>query len=151
MQKIRLLLNRAAPIILGIIGVSMITWFCSSQNSNGRASPVMGNRMEQTKKLPNLFSLGNKDKHFLDQNRRGAKLFARYCQQCHTLPSPLTHTAEEWPGVADRMFRLMDMMAGHTTNIAIPSLEEQQAIIGYLKAHLSKKEGGIFSLKIKNL
>jgi hypothetical protein len=138
MQKLKLLLNRATPIILGIIGVSMIAWFCSSQNSNGWASPIMGNGMEQTKEMPNLFSLGNKDKIFLDQNRRGAKLFARYCQQCHTLPSPLTHTAEEWPGVADRMFRLMDMMAGHTTDIAIPSLEERQASIGYLKAHSSK-------------
>jgi hypothetical protein len=95
----------------------------------------MGNRIEQTKELPNLFSLGNQGKNFLGQNRRGAKLFARYCQQCHTLPGPLTHTAEEWPGVADRMFRLMEMMSGHTTNIAIPSLEEQQAIIGYLKAY----------------
>ena len=119
-QKISSLLIRAALIILGITCVSMIPWLCSYQDSNGWASP-------------NLFSLGNKPQNLSDQGR-GAKLFARYCVQCHPLPSPSAHTAADWPLVADRMFRIMSGMAGHTTNIAIPSLVEQQSIIDYLKA-----------------
>lgn len=33
----------------------------------------------------------------------GAQAFSKNCSQCHALPSPSTHTAQEWPAVIDRM------------------------------------------------
>ena len=150
MQKSSLLLSRGILVISGIIGLGTITWFCTCQISDGWASPMTGNMVEQTKENmprtePNLFSLGSKPKNPPARNSQGGKLFARFCKQCHTLPSPSAHNAEEWPTVANRMFRMMDDMAGHTRNIAIPSLADQEEIIEYLKAQssgpLSSKTG----------
>lgn len=42
----------------------------------------------------------------------GARLLARYCTQCHDLPSPRYKTAEEWPAVFERMLGRMRMMSG---------------------------------------
>lgn len=96
----------------------------------------------------------------------GAKLVARYCVQCHNLPSPLMHSAAEWPGIADRMFQRMTMCSrmsgmgmmgkmggmgmkgmmggasGNGTmgmmNIKAPSANEQEIIVAYLKEHSLK-------------
>ena len=143
MQKNSLLLSSAIFVILGIIGIGTITLFFTWENSDGWASPTTGNIVEQTKENmhrtePNFFSLGSKLKNAPDRNSQGGKLFARYCKECHTLPSPLAHNAEEWPMVANRMFRMMDDMAGHTRNIAIPPLADQEEIIEYLKAQSSR-------------
>ena len=42
----------------------------------------------------------------------GAALLARYCTQCHDLPSPRYKTAEQWPEVFQRMVARMRMMSG---------------------------------------
>tara|TARA_R110002096_G_scaffold285724_1_gene479470 strand:+ start:838 stop:1323 length:486 start_codon:yes stop_codon:yes gene_type:complete len=33
----------------------------------------------------------------------GAQAFSKNCSQCHALPSPSAHTAQEWPAVIERM------------------------------------------------
>lgn len=33
----------------------------------------------------------------------GAKLVKKFCSDCHAPPSPLAHTAKEWPNVLYRM------------------------------------------------
>ncbi len=97
----------------------------------------------------------------------GAKLVARYCVQCHNLPSPLMHSAAEWPGVAARMFQRMTMCSRMSSmgmmqnmggmgmmkgtqggasgngmmgmmNVRAPSAKEQQIIVSYLKEHSLK-------------
>ena len=96
----------------------------------------------------------------------GAKLMARYCVQCHNLPSPMMHSAAEWPGVAEKMFQRMSMcsrmsgmgmmgnmggmgmkgMMGGASgngmmgmmNIKAPSAKEQEIIVSYLKEHSLK-------------
>jgi cytochrome c5 len=42
----------------------------------------------------------------------GVRLLARYCTQCHDLPSPRYKTAEQWPEVFQRMVARMRMMSG---------------------------------------
>lgn len=37
----------------------------------------------------------------------GAESFKNSCSQCHALPDSKLHTAEEWPGVVERMFRFL--------------------------------------------
>lgn len=76
----------------------------------------------------------------------GAKALVRYCIQCHNLPSPAMHSAEEWPAVEARMFSRMEMMAGmrgkmggmmmrETIDIQAPSKEEEVTILAYLQQH----------------
>ena len=42
-----------------------------------------------------------------DADGRGATLLTLYCVQCHDLPTPLMHSAGEWPAILDRMQRHM--------------------------------------------
>jgi hypothetical protein len=76
---------------------------------------------------------------------RGAGLAVRYCVQCHNLPNPAMHHAEQWPRIVGRMVlrmrgqgnlgRLMtEMMAG----VAAPSDEEAEALLRYLKRHAQR-------------
>jgi len=84
----------------------------------------------------------------------GAKLAAEYCAQCHNLPNPVMHSADEWPNIADRMFRREEMMSRKggmmgggsgmmggmmggmgMMNIKAPAPKQQETIIAYLKKY----------------
>ncbi len=70
----------------------------------------------------------------------GAQLLVRYCTQCHNLPSPAMHTAEDWPRVEARMLARERMMAGmhgmmQMMDIQAPSKEEERTILAYLQQH----------------
>jgi mono/diheme cytochrome c family protein len=57
----------------------------------------------------------------------GLALFRRICSQCHVLPDPALHKAEEWPAVVDRMRTNMEAMGkGVITD------RERDEITGYL-------------------
>jgi mono/diheme cytochrome c family protein len=77
----------------------------------------------------------------------GARLLKRYCAQCHNLPAPGMHTAEEWPPVVSRMNRRMQMMSGGMMGggmmrgmmgIEAPTEAELRILIGYLQKHAQK-------------
>jgi mono/diheme cytochrome c family protein len=95
----------------------------------------------------------------------GARVMARYCVQCHYLPSPRMHTPERWRPVVERMVWRMqgrgnmgelmkDMMAG----VEAPSPTEERALLAYLRRHgqaeidparypdLDSRQGRLFSL-----
>lgn len=62
-----------------------------------------------------------------------AVLFRERCSQCHSLPNPKLHTAEEWPGVVERMQANMKSM-GRT----VITGNEKKTISGYLTNHARK-------------
>lgn len=68
---------------------------------------------------------------------RGAAALQHYCAQCHGLPGPGLHTADEWPAVADRMNRRMQMMKG-MMQIEAPVPAELNALVEYLRKHAQK-------------
>ena len=47
-----------------------------------------------------------------EPDSRGARLAARYCSQCHGVPTPKRHSAEDWMPTLRRMFARMDHMSG---------------------------------------
>jgi hypothetical protein len=70
---------------------------------------------------------------------------ARFCVQCHHLPSPAMHHPDKWPKIVDRMVVRMrgsgnrgalmkDMMGG----VAAPDEEEVHMLIGYLRRNAQK-------------
>lgn len=75
---------------------------------------------------------------------KGARLLSRYCMQCHNLPGPGMHTAQEWPAVVARMNQRMQMMSGHGMmgmmmgHVGAPSASELQSILDYLQAHAQR-------------
>lgn len=73
---------------------------------------------------------------------RGARLTARYCSQCHGIPYPRRHTADDWDGTVRRMLRRMDhmarmrgMMRRGMMAVEAPSRAEADAIMSYLRQH----------------
>ena len=76
----------------------------------------------------------------------GAKLLARYCVQCHYLPSPRMHSASRWQPVLERMVWRMrgqgnmgalmkEMMAG----VEAPSEAEVATLTAYLRKNSQRE------------
>ena len=79
-----------------------------------------------------------------DPKSEGADLTVRYCAQCHNLPSPATHSAEEWGEVVGRMDRYM---SGHMPphgmmKIRRPTAEEREALLQYLQRNALRTFSG---------
>ena len=77
---------------------------------------------------------------------RGARLVADYCSQCHGIPSPRRHGAEDWEASVRRMFRRMDHMEhmgggmmsrmhGGRGDVRAPSVGQREVILQYLRNH----------------
>lgn len=64
---------------------------------------------------------------------QGATLFRERCFQCHSLPDPKNHTAEEWPGIVERMRSNMNSMGR-----PVITAEEKNEIVAYLASHARK-------------
>ncbi len=58
----------------------------------------------------------------------GAQLVKKFCSDCHAPPSPLVHTAEEWPNVLYRMQERRRMKA-YTLMLE----QEQEQVLNYLQ------------------
>ncbi len=58
----------------------------------------------------------------------GAESFKNACSQCHALPDPKLHTAEEWPAVVERMRVNMKIM-----DKPVITDQEKEKIITYLE------------------
>lgn len=91
-----------------------------------------------------------------DPRGRGARLVAAYCGQCHGIPSPRRHAAEDWEVTARRMFRRMahmegmgdgrmGRMRGGRMEVEAPTAGEEGAILAYLKEHAMRgaREGAL--------
>lgn len=152
MKNYRLLTIAVILIVLGLIGILTTTWFGNYREPrrmfqmpgmmmDGMMGGGMMNRDEMKdmmqRMMPGMLPPEIKRENLPDPDSRGAKLLTHYCNQCHNLPSPAMHTAEEWPAVTSRMFARMSMMSG-MMGIENPSSEEQLIIISYLKANSLK-------------
>jgi cytochrome c5 len=72
---------------------------------------------------------------------QGALLMQNYCTQCHELPGPGRHTAEEWPQVLERMLVIMDVadrFGGLLGNVKTLSSDESNQLRSYLVLHALK-------------
>jgi Dihaem cytochrome c len=66
-------------------------------------------------------------------NSPAGRLFARTCSQCHALPDPRQHPAEQWPSVVARMQQHME-----ERNIALPGRQALDEIDTFLEQHTNK-------------
>lgn len=65
--------------------------------------------------------------------RKGYAATQEYCMQCHQLPSPQQHTAQEWPRVVSRMEGYMQRQGRR-----VPSPADSRSIIEYLEKSTSR-------------
>lgn len=75
-----------------------------------------------------------------DSQSKGAKLYANYCSQCHNLPSPRMHSADEWPLRFEKMMDHVRLIAGtsarykagDSSSVKMPAYTEKEEIVSYL-------------------
>jgi len=72
----------------------------------------------------------------------GARLTARYCIQCHYLPSPQMHTAAKWKTSVERMVWRMqgkgnmgEVMKEMMYKVEAPTERETSVLLAYLQKH----------------
>lgn len=67
----------------------------------------------------------------------GARLLSKYCSQCHDIPGPGLHTAEEWSIVISRMNQRMQIMSnrGMMRHIDAPNEMEYKTLVAYIKTN----------------
>ena len=78
-----------------------------------------------------------------DVNQPSGEAFRTACNQCHVLPDPKRHTAEEWRQVVARMQENMEWMnrvVGSKPDPAEPQLRVEE-INAFLARHARKPEG----------
>jgi cytochrome c5 len=69
-----------------------------------------------------------------DAKGAGAKVLVQYCTQCHALPSPAAHGAQDWPFVTRQMWLFIDQMRGEL-GVQSPSTVERVQLLNYLQAN----------------
>ena len=70
-------------------------------------------------------------------NRRSGEAFRVACNQCHVLPDPKRHTAQEWRSVVARMQENMEWMNRVVGSQRVPGEPQLrvEAILGFLEKH----------------
>jgi len=67
---------------------------------------------------------------YIDTSSEPFRLFQSICTQCHTLPDPRQHTAEEWPTIVNKMKQnIVSMVKVRTTDT------NMQKIMTFLQEH----------------
>lgn len=67
---------------------------------------------------------------YTDLSAPAGKLFEATCSQCHVLPDPKQHTANEWPGVVGRMMQNMKTM-----DKPLPDQATLETVVEFLQTH----------------
>jgi cytochrome c5 len=76
-----------------------------------------------------------------DANSVGAGLLAKYCAQCHALPTPTAHSATDWPRVVRRMWLRMDRLP-EGLGVQTPLVGERAQLLNYLTTYALVVSGG---------
>ena len=85
---------------------------------------------------PGLIPKGINPDALPDAQGHGATLLTIYCVQCHDLPTPTMHTAEEWHAVLTRMDgHIQKRRGGMMSRVAMPSKKDWQDLHNYLAEH----------------
>lgn len=142
MKSNRQLILGMALIAIGLLGMNTVPGISLGGMMGG---PMMMDRDDMRAMMNRMMGgqlpPGIAPQDLPDPQSEGARLLNNYCTQCHNLPGPGMHTAEEWPSVVDRMNQRMQMMGGHGMmgmmmgSIEAPSESEVKAIVDYLQGH----------------
>lgn len=154
MKNNRMLVTAVLLIVFGVtgiiamalpgglrIGTSPMGMTMSGGMMGGGMMDREGMKEMMQRMMPDMLPPGITPEDLPAPGSPGSKLLVRYCSQCHGVPSPAMHSAEEWPRIADRMFHRMSMMSGMMgmmMNVESPTSEERQMIVAYLKTHALK-------------
>lgn len=131
-----------ALLIVGVIGLDTLPGMRMTMGGMTGGGMMDRQNMKEMMKgmMGALLPPGIKPENLPDPQSTGAQLLGQYCAQCHDLPGPGMHTANEWPAVVERMDQRMQMMSGRSMmrmmhDIKAPTDNEQQTLVAYLQQH----------------
>lgn len=136
--------NRALAVTVAICAPVLLA--ACGDEPGGRGMGGMGEMMQMMGERSMELPEGVPASELPAPDSRGARLVATFCGQCHGLPSPRRHAAEDWEATARRMFRRMSHMAGMggrmgggmhrgMMEVEAPTAGEERAILAYLREH----------------
>lgn len=125
--------NRRVPVIaitfliIGIVGLFTVN---SNAKQNNMGMMGMGHCMMRDR-MPK----GISPDQLPEPDSEGASLLGKFCSQCHGIPGPGMHTAEEWPRVVARMNQRMQMMSTRRMmmHIEAPNENEYKILMEYIE------------------
>jgi len=113
-------------LLIGVAGQFAMRSMAQQNNMGmmGGKNCMMGNRKPQ----------GIDPALLPEPDSTGAGLLTRYCSQCHGVPGPGMHTANEWHKVVARMNQRMQMMSRKRMMMRIeaPDNSELEILMAYL-------------------
>lgn len=130
--------------VAGLVGLYGAPAFVAGMMGGGMVMGREGMKAMMQRMMGDALPPGIDPALLPDPNAPGASLLARYCSQCHNLPGPGLHTAQEWPAVIQRMSRRMRMMSGRGMmgmmmgGVESPDDAELQVIVRYLQAYAQR-------------
>lgn len=146
MKDNRNLVLGVSLLIIGIIGLSILPGMRMTMGGM-MGGGMMMDRQDMKEMMKNMMGAqlppGINPVNLPDPQSTSAQLLAQYCTQCHELPGPGMHIAEEWLSVVDRMNRRMRMMSDRgmmriMDDVKAPTDNELQTIVAYLQRHAQK-------------
>lgn len=143
MKSHRSLVIGLTLLVIGIAGLNLIPGAQMSLGSMMNGGMMMGGdgmREMMQDMMGAQLPPGIDPSDVPEVTSNGARLLGQYCTQCHEMPGPGMHTADEWPRVVDRMNQRMQMMSGRNMmrmmhDIKAPSDSELRILVAYLKKH----------------
>ena len=123
-----------------IIGVGVMTFYLESEVDLGKGSTLVqsvvpgGDTSQPVEKPgPGVIPVGINPDALPDAQGHGATLLTIYCVQCHDLPTPSMHTADEWHAVLERMDKhIQKRRGGMLSRVAMPSRKDWDDLHAYL-------------------
>ena len=116
----------------------------STDGPDGRVSRAqyLWSQSPQGRMLERILPRSIEPRELPEPRSEGARLTARYCVQCHYLPSPQMHSPDNWTAIVVRMVWRMQgrgnmgvLMKEMMENVEAPSEEETAALVAYLKKY----------------
>ena len=114
-------------MLVGVAGQYAVRSVAQQNNMGmmGGKNCMMENRMPQ----------GINPNQLPEPDSEGAQILGRYCSQCHGVPGPGMHTADEWSNVVARMNQRMQMMSQKRMMMPVkaPDNYELKILTAYLE------------------
>ncbi len=123
-----------------IVGVGALTLYLESEMELGKQSSLMASvapgearQAMPAAPAPGTIPRGLNPDDLPEAGGHGATLLTIYCVQCHDLPNPAMHTADEWQAVLDRMENhIRGRRGGMLSRVAMPSKRDWDDLRDYL-------------------
>jgi len=144
MKPYRNLIIGFVLLLTGVVGLMTTAGsYNSMRNMMGGMMDRDGMKEMMKEMMGGQLPPGVEPRDLPEPHSNGARLLGQYCTQCHEMPSPGMHTAEEWPRVVDRMNQRMQMMSGRGMmgmmhDINAPADGELEILTAYLQKHAQK-------------